>query len=90
MSLLERLYELVTRRPYYTGRSMVAEHGPTLATRYPELGEISDAELIARRTADVTAELEARRAERAALVALMPTDLRRSPAGVGTDRGGTP
>lgn len=46
MSPIRKLYELVTGRPYITTRSMAAEFGPTLATRYPELADVPDHELM--------------------------------------------
>lgn len=48
MTMFERIYEKVTGRPYLTVRSMAAEFGPTPATRYPELLDHSDAELVER------------------------------------------
>lgn len=60
-SRLAWLYELVTGQPYTTTRSMAAEFGPTLATRYPELAERSDWELCTRDLRDIVAEIEARR-----------------------------
>lgn len=61
--MLARLFELVTGRPYITGRSMAAEFGPTWATRYPELAQRSDAELITRDIREIVAEIEALRAQ---------------------------
>lgn len=46
MHLIPRLFELLTRKPYLTERSVVQEYGPTLATRYPELATLTDADLI--------------------------------------------
>ncbi|GGR78641.1 hypothetical protein GCM10010169_23530 [Micromonospora fulviviridis] len=60
--LIARAYELVTGTPYTTTRSVVAEFGPTLATRYPELADYTDAELYARPTAEILAEIRAGRA----------------------------
>ena len=60
-SMLARLFELVTGRPYVTGRSMAAEFGPTWASRYPELAQRSDAELITRDIREIVAEIEALR-----------------------------
>lgn len=61
--MLARLFELVTGKPYITTRSMAAEFGPTLATRYPELAERSDWELCIRDLRDIVTEIEARRAQ---------------------------
>lgn len=61
--IVERLYELLTGTPYITTRSMVDEYGPTWATRYPELAERSDWELLARDIRDIVAEIEARRSQ---------------------------
>ncbi|MEV1331516.1 hypothetical protein AB0J20_18285 [Micromonospora costi] len=60
--LIALAYELVTGTPYTTTRSAAAEFGPTPATRYPELANYTDAELYARPTADVLAEIRAQRA----------------------------
>ena len=61
--IVERLFELLTGTPYRTVRSMAAEYGPTLATRYPELAQRSDHELITRDLQEVVAEIEARRSQ---------------------------
>lgn len=49
-------------RRYTVTRSMAAEFGPTPATRYPELQNYSDAELLARDRDDLIAEIEEERA----------------------------
>lgn len=48
MPIVEWLWERVTGRPYWTGASMAAQFGPTLATEFPEeVAILSDAELMA-------------------------------------------
>lgn len=37
MHLIEKLYEQLTGRPYYTGRSMVDDFGPPPAVRRAQL-----------------------------------------------------
>jgi|ADGO01.1.fsa_nt_gi hypothetical protein len=59
--IAQRLFELLTGTPYITTRSMAAEFGPTLATRYPELAQRSDWELLVRDLREVVAEIEALR-----------------------------
>lgn len=61
--IAQRLFELLTGTPYITVRSMAAEFGPTWATRYPELAERSDWELLTRDLRDIVAEIEARRSQ---------------------------
>lgn len=61
MNIIHRLYERLTGRPYITTRSMAAEFGPTLATRYPELAQRSDWELLTRDIREIVAEIEALR-----------------------------
>lgn len=56
-----RLFEALTGRAWTTTRSMAAEFGPTLASRYPELADYPDAELIRRPVGEVLAEIRARR-----------------------------
>lgn len=46
MSIIPWLYERLTGQPYRATRSMAAEFGPTLATKYPELGAYTDIELL--------------------------------------------
>lgn len=60
--LIVRAYERLTGTPWTTTHSAVAEFGPTIATRYPELAGYSDAELYARPTAEILAEIRAQRA----------------------------
>lgn len=57
--IAQRLFELLTGTPYRTVRSMAAEYGPTWATRYPELAQRSDHELITRDLREIVAEIEA-------------------------------
>lgn len=52
-----------------TTRSMAAEFGPTWASRYPELAQRSDQELITRPLAEIITEIEAERAANAAQAA---------------------
>lgn len=59
---IEQLWKLLTGKPYTTTRSMAAEFGPTLASRYPELLDYTDEELIHRDRDELLAEIEARRA----------------------------
>lgn len=61
--IVERLWELVTGKPYTTTRSMAAEFGPTWATRYPELADIPDHELIRADIATLVARIEAIRSQ---------------------------
>lgn len=61
--IARRLFELLTGTPYITTRSMAAEYGPTWATRYPELAQRSDWELLTRDIRDIVAEIEARRSQ---------------------------
>lgn len=61
--IAQRLYELLTGTPYTTVRSMADEYGPTWATRYPELAQRSDWELLARDIREIVAEIEARRSQ---------------------------
>lgn len=57
---IAKLYERVTGRPYWTGRSMRAEYGPLVGEVYAaELAEYTDAELIAR-GGEIVAALRAR------------------------------
>lgn len=58
MHLIPRLFELLTRKPYLVQRSMVEEHGPTLATRYPELAALTDADLIRHGTRELVVAIE--------------------------------
>lgn len=59
------VYERLTGRPWYTGRSAAAEFGPPPGARYArELAAYSDAELIAQGP-QIIAELAARRARHA-------------------------
>lgn len=61
--MLPQLFKALTGRPWTTTRSMAAEFGSTLATRYPELADFTDAELIRRPVGDVLAEIQHRRAQ---------------------------
>jgi hypothetical protein len=36
MGFVEQVWERITGRPYWTGRSYVAEYGPTVYGRHPE------------------------------------------------------
>jgi hypothetical protein len=58
VSALSWLWEALTGSAYTTGRSAVADYGPTPATRYPELARYRTAELMARPRAEVLAEIE--------------------------------
>ncbi|WP_426510634.1 hypothetical protein ACPPVO_08230 [Dactylosporangium sp. McL0621] len=58
--MIAALYELLTGRPYFTGRSAAADFGPPPGARYArELAAYSDLELI-RRGHEIVAELSAR------------------------------
>lgn len=58
--MLQRIYELVTGRPYITIHSATAEFGPPPGARYAdELNDLTDAELYAYGTA-VVADLRSR------------------------------
>jgi len=61
--LIPRLFELLTRKPYLVQRSMVEEHGPTPATRYPELATLTDADLIHYDTRLLVVAIELLRAD---------------------------
>ncbi|MCP2325649.1 hypothetical protein HDA40_004156 [Hamadaea flava] len=63
--MITRIYELVTGTPWTTGRSAVAEFGPTIATRYPELAELTDRELCSMTPKTAIAYAEAQRANTA-------------------------
>lgn len=43
----DAIWKRLTGTPWTTTRSMAAEYGPTLATRYPELQRYTDVELVA-------------------------------------------
>ena len=60
-AIAQRLFELLTGKPYTTTRSMAAEFGPPPAARYPELAQRSDWELLTRDIREIVAEIEARR-----------------------------
>lgn len=64
--MIKTVYERVTGRPWTTGRSAVVEFGPTVATRYPELADYPDEQLLTRPLAELVAEIEQRRARLAA------------------------
>lgn len=59
---IERLFELLTGKPYTTTRSMAAEYGPPPAVQHPELLDYTDEELMRRDIREIVAEIRARRA----------------------------
>jgi|ADGO01.1.fsa_nt_gi hypothetical protein len=59
--IVERLFELLTGKPWTSTRSMAAEFGPPLASRYPELLDYTDHELLTRDLREVVGEIEALR-----------------------------
>lgn len=59
---IEQLWKLLTGKPYTTTRSMTEEFGPPPATRYPELLDYTDEELMRRDRDELLAEIRARRA----------------------------
>ena len=61
--IAQRLFELLTGKPWTTTRSMAAEFGPTWATRFPELANYTDHELIRADIATLVARIEAIRSQ---------------------------
>lgn len=56
--MIRRLWELVTGRPWTTTRSATAEYGPPPGAVFADqLAAYTDAELVARPTADILADL---------------------------------
>lgn len=60
--MIKYLYRAITGTPWTTGRSYAADFGPTLATCYPELANLTDAELCAMTTPQAIAYAKAVRA----------------------------
>lgn len=60
-NLTHLVYERLTGRPYITTRSMTEEFGPTLATRYPALSELSDRDWLVHDPRRLAGEIEALR-----------------------------
>lgn len=56
--IVEQLWKLLTGKPWTTTRSMAAEFGPTLASRYPELADYSDVELMRADLATLVEHIE--------------------------------
>lgn len=69
--IVARLYELLTGKPYITSRSMAQEFGPTIASKYPELANYSDAELLRADIAAIVKHIERMRRRNPSTAAAM-------------------